>query len=313
MTNRFDYKGMNAKAPYFEGWYVKISDEKQDFTLSLIPGVALFSENECFVQYNLYHKGKTMSGKITFPVQDFDVIEEPYTILMPLFVLSEEGVKAHLTDDTADILIDLTFGEFLPLKQSVYSPSIMGPLEYLNVPCYHDIVSMRHEVRGKVIINDEKINLDKGSGYLEKDRGSSFPSQYVWMQCSGFNESRESSLFLSVAEVPLSVFRAKGAIAVFHDGRTEYRFATYLGTRAEVTMDDDRAGYTVKLTDRTKSLTAEVSLKDAAALIAPTDSGMDHTIKETVKAEVKVTFKEKNKAPLYLTSKHGAAEAVNWI
>ncbi|MDZ7835447.1 MAG: hypothetical protein U5K84_09160 [Alkalibacterium sp.] len=121
MTNRFDYKGMNAKAPYFEGWYVKISDEKQDFTLSLIPGVALFSEDECFVQYNLYHKGKTMSGKITFPVEDFDVIEDPYTILMPLFVLSEEGVKAHLTDETADILIDLTFGEFLPLKQKRFT------------------------------------------------------------------------------------------------------------------------------------------------------------------------------------------------
>ncbi|SFC72726.1 Tocopherol cyclase [Alkalibacterium subtropicum] len=312
MTNRFDFKGVNAQAPYFEGWYVKTTDAEQDFSLALIPGMALFSEKECFVQYNLYYKGKSVSGKITYPVEEFTIVSEPYSVLMPLFVLSEKGVKAHLKDEENDLLIDLNFGDFLPLRQSLFSPSIMGPLEYIRVPCSHDIVSMRHEVRGTVTVNGEKITLDKGTGYMEKDRGSTFPDRYIWAQSNSFIEDEESALSLAVADIDFNVFDLTGAIAVFHDGIKEHRFASYQGTLCKVTMDENLEGYTVYLKDYSKSLKVKVSLQHSHELIAPMSEGMDYPIKETMKAEIRVTFQEKNKQPVYLTSKNGAAEAVNW-
>lgn len=312
MTNRFDFQGTQAKAPYFEGWYVKCSDVEQDFTLALIPGLAKFTTEECFVQYNLFYKGKTLSGKITFPIDDFDVVQEPYSILMPRFVLSEKGVKAHLKDEENDLLIGLDFGDILPLKQDMYAPSIMGPLEYIKVPCYHDVVSMRHQVTGTVVINGETLKINSGRGYLEKDRGSTFPSRYVWTQCNQFKEDDSSSLFLAVADIDFKVMNLTGAIAVYHDGVKEHRFATYLGTKTKVHVDDDQLGYTVTLKDRSKTLIAEVSLINSNELIAPMNDEMDYAIKETVKATVAVTFKEKGKPSSVLTSDHGAAEGVNW-
>lgn len=313
MMNRFDFQGIKAKAPYFEGWYVKTTDVDQDFTLALIPGMALFQDKECFVQYNLFHKGKTMSGKITFSADDFTVVPEPYSILMPGFVLSEKGVKAHLEDEENDLLVDLTFGEFLPLKQDVYSPSIMGPFEYIKMPCSHDVVSMRHRVSGTIVINGEKVIIESNHGYIEKDRGSTFPSQYVWAQSNSFKEDPAVSFFLSVADIDLQILNFTGTIAVYHDGIKEHRFATYLGARAEVKVDADQQGYMVTLKDTSKSLTAVVSLRNSDELIAPMNEGMDYAIKETVKADISLTFQEKNKKPVYLTSVSGAAEGVNWV
>lgn len=313
MTNRFKFQGMKQSAPYFEGWYVKSTDAKQDFTLALIPGIAKFSSDECFVQYNLFYKGKTLSGKITFPIDSFDVVDEPYSILMPKFVLSEAGLRAHLTDEELDLLVDLNFGAFLPLNQDIYSPSIMGPLEYIKMPCSHDIVSMKHTVAGTVIVNGEKISIEQGIGYIEKDRGSTFPSKYVWSHANDFKENDESSLFLSVAEINFNVINLTGSIAVFHDGMEEHRFATYLGSKLEISVDEDNLGYTVKFTNRKKMLLVTVSLDNATELIAPMDKKMDYVIKETVKATITLTFKEKNKDAVYLTSENGAAENVNWI
>ena len=312
MTDRFAFKGTGVQAPYFEGWYVKITDAQKDFSLALIPGLALFSEKECFVQYNLYYKGKSVSGKITYPVDTFAIVDDPYSVLMPLFVLSEKGVKAHLEDEENDLLIDLEFGEFLPLEQSRYSPSIMGPLEYIKVPCSHDVVSLSHSVTGKVIANGEKITIDAGRGYMEKDRGSTFPDRYIWAQSNDFIENEQSSLFIAVADIDFTIVELTGAIAVYHDGDREHRFATYYGTRSKVVMDEDQQGYTVKLTDVNKSLEVKVRLENSHELIAPMNAGMDYPIKETVKAAISVTFKEKNSQPVYLTTQNGAAEAVNW-
>ncbi|GEK89971.1 tocopherol cyclase family protein [Alkalibacterium putridalgicola] len=312
MTNRFDFKGVNAKAPYFEGWYVKTTDAAQDFSLALIPGMARFSETECFVQYNLFYKGKSLSGKITFPIDDFIVVSEPYSILMPLFVLSEKGVKAHIKDEENDILIDLTFGKLLPLKQDLYSPSIMGPFEYIKMPCSHDVISMNHAVSGTVIINGEKIDLTAGDGYMEKDRGSTFPSKYVWAQSNSFEEDRDSSFFISIADIGLKFIQFTGAIGVFHDGIKEHRFATYSGTKAEVKVSENQQEYTVCLKDSDKKLTAQVSFLVSDELIAPMNDKMDYAIKEAIKAKIILTFQEKNKEPIQLTTENGAAERVNW-
>lgn len=312
MANRFDFKGTRAAAPYFEGWYVKVTDPDKDFTLALIPGVALFGAKECFVQYNLFYKEKSLSGKITFPIEAFTTVNDPYSILMPLFVLSETGVKTHLKDESIDLLVDLSFGTFLPLEQTLYSPSIMGPFEYLKMPCSHDVVSMQHDVKGSVVVNGEKIAINKGKGYIEKDRGSTFPSKYVWAQSNIFKEREDCSVFLSVADIDLNIINFMGTIAVFHDGEKEHRFATYLGAKAEVKVDVDQQNYSVKLKDPRKRLTAQVSLKNSDKLIAPMNHNMDYTIKETVKADISLVFEEKDKEPVYLNTINGAAECVNW-
>lgn len=312
-SNRFNFQGEGKRTNYFEGWYVKCTDLENDLSVALIPGVSHFGESQSFVQYNIHYKGKTYSGMIKFDRDDFEVIPEPYSIIMPKFILSETGVKASLKDEDNHIVLDFSYGPLLPLKQTAYMPSIMGPLEYLKMPCAHDIVSMKHDVRGKMILNGKEITINSGIGYLEKDRGHTFPSNYLWLQSNTFMEDSNASLSLAIATIEKKPLKLKGLIAVFHDGVKEHRFSTYLGSRFDVVLDDDGEGYSVQARGRNKILEVKVGLTNVSELIAPMDQGMDFPIKESVKSFIQMTFKEKGQPEVTLTSEHGAAELVNWI
>lgn len=313
MSNRFIFQGEGKRSNYFEGWYVKCTDTKNDLSLALIPGVSHFSESQSFVQYNIHYKDKAYSGMVRFDRDDFEVIPDPYSIIMPKFVLSEAGVKVSLSDEDNHIVMDLSFGPLLPLRQTVYMPSIMGPLEYLTMPCAHDIVSMRHTVEGKINLNGEKIKVESGIGYMEKDRGSTFPSNYLWLQTNDFPENTQASLSLAIATIDKKPLHLTGLIAVFHDGVKEHRFSTYLGSRFKVEVDEDKKGYVVKVKGINKKLEVRVNLLNEKELIAPMDSEMDFPIKESIKSSLSMTFKEKGKPEVTLSSEHAAAELVNWI
>lgn len=312
MTDRFDFRGKNKTENYFEGWYIKCTDKHNKLSVALIPGVAHFSKDESFVQYNIVYKGKSYSGKITYGREDFEVIGSPQNIVMPKFIFNEKGVKASLEDGANRFILDLRFGMFLPIKQTLFAPSIMGPLEYLNMPCSHDIISMKHSVKGKVIINGETIGIDNGTGYIEKDRGSTFPSRYVWAHSNGFEENSDASLFLSAAQIDKGPFSTVGSIAVYHDGEKEHRFATYLGSRVNVEVEPDQSAYKVTFSDPFKRLEATVSLSNGSKLIAPMNANMDYPIKETVKSDISMTFIQKREQSIHLYSANGAAEMVNW-
>lgn len=310
--NRFNFQGESVSEQYFEGWYVKTLDSENDLSIALIPGVAHFSQDESFVQYNINYKDQTYSGKITFARNEFEVVGDPQSITLPKFVLNERGVMGSLSDQGNKIVFNLEFGLFTPIKQTAFSPSIMGPFEYLRMPCSHDIISMKHKVKGTVVINGEKVVIESGTGYIEKDRGSTFPSKYVWAQANDFYENKDVSLFLSVARIEKSAMDFIGTIAVFHDGTDEHRFATYLGTRVEVQVDTQKKQYMVILKNPRQKLEATVSLSNESPLIAPMNNEMDYAIKETIKAHIKVTFSNAGEETIKLTTNNGAAELVNW-
>lgn len=311
MSNRFKFQGKDKQKNYFEGWYVKCTDVENDLSVALIPGVSHFSDKQSFVQYNIHHKGQSYSGMLTFGREDFEVVSEPYSIRMPKFVLSEKGVKASLKDEDNQIVLDFSFGNFLSIKQTMYMPSIMGPFEYLVMPCAHDIVSMKHEVKGTLILNGEKIKLSSAVGYIEKDRGHTFPSKYIWLQSNSFVENPKVSLSLAVATIEKSILKFTGLIAVFHDGIKEHRYATYLGSKLEVEIDEGAKGFSVRLKNKSSSLEVKVRITNERELISPMDLAMDFPIKETVKSKVALRFKEKGKKAMTLTSENAAAECLN--
>ena len=77
---------------------------------------------------------------------------------------------------------------------------IMGPFYYIPfMECSHFIVSMSNTVNGAVNINGIKHVFSDGLGYIEGDRGCSFPRRYFWTQCLFDN----NSVMLSIADIPL--------------------------------------------------------------------------------------------------------------
>ena len=105
----------------------------------------------------------------------------------------------------------------------------MGPFRYVPfMECRHSVVSMKHTVNGSININGKAYSFDNAAGYIEGDRGYSFPKRYIWTQCIFEN----GSLMLSVADIPFGLFSFTGIIGIIHVNKKEYRFATYLRAKA---------------------------------------------------------------------------------
>lgn len=182
-------------------------------------------------------------------------------------VFYENGIFLNLHTDTLSATGKLRFDALSPLRYD-----IMGPFRYVPLmECRHSVFSMRHTVNGRLCINGRTYSFTDGTGYIEGDRGRSFPSQYAWTQCS----FEGGSLMLSVAEIPLGGFRFTGVISVIQLGGKEYRLATYLGARV---LKNSRG----EIVLRQGALTLKATLLDTSAysLAAPVDGAMARLIRE---------------------------------
>lgn len=293
-------RGNRGRKNYFEGWYFKFVDEANDLVVILIPGISNFNEKMAFVQYIVHYKSDTWNGFLRYEPEAFE-IGNPFFLKFEHGYISKERAELHL--DFLDVR--LAMGTFTPLKTSLLSPSIMGFFEYLKMPCFHDVISLRHEVNGEVTIKGERIAFS-GKGYIEGDRGQNFPEFYIWAQCNHFKNS-DSSLFLSVADISTKWFKFLGHIAVFyHEGR-EHRFASYLGSKAKVDVSPDKAHAKVSFWNKKHRLDCEIDLKHGNPLIAPMHDRMDFKIKEQVKSDIRIDFDGFTDESAFC-----ASELVNW-
>ena len=111
----------------------------------------------------------------------------------------------------------------LPFAMTLWDPSNLSPF----LQCRHSILSMKHSVTGNICINGVDYSFSNANGYLEGDRGYSFPKEYAWTQCFFAG----GSLVLCVADIPFGLFSFTGIISIIHYHGREYRLATYLGAK----------------------------------------------------------------------------------
>lgn len=294
------FRGNFDKKNYFEGWYFKAVDEVENIIVILIPGISLFKKKFAFLQYIIYHKGESFQGFLEYPLEKF-LIKKPFSLHFPDGFISKHRIALSLKQ----FKIDLQLSDFTPLQTSILNPSIMGFFEYLKMPCYHDIVSLSHKVTGSVQLNHITIPF-QGKGYIEGDRGKSFPDYYLWAQCNHF-ENTNASFFFSVADIRLPFFRFLGHIAVFSIQGKQYRFATYLGSKIFVKVSTDKTEAMVILKSRKHQLSFKLKLNQGNDLIAPMNHSMDFKMKEQVKSDLLLKFDDK-----LFKSHFCAGELVNW-
>jgi len=138
----------------------------------------------------------------------------------------EHGMRLDIRQDGLSILGEIKFGTFTQIKGD-----IMGPFRWLPfMECRHTITSMRHKISGQIKINNKTYNFDDGVGYIEGDRGKSFPTKYFWTQAhldGGIDVSA------SVAIIPYLGVRFTGSICVIIIDGQEHRLATYKGAKVK--------------------------------------------------------------------------------
>ncbi len=251
---------------YFEGWYFK--HQSSTSLLSVIPGISLSrsGNTEAFIQIITPHH----SYYVTFSTEQFHLQRSPFILQIDKNYFTENGILLDIHTDTLSLKGALKYGAFYHI-----SPSIMGPFSKVpGMECKHDIISMQHTVAGHVTLNSSVLDFTDGTGYIESDYGSSFPSQYRWVQCL-HNTNPTISLFSAVATIPLGKTSFTGTINCILCDHQLFRIATYLG--AQIVLNTPSM-----LIIRQKNLILIIQLHHPTGqpLLAPQVGLMRRTVKE---------------------------------
>lgn len=266
----------------FEGWYFK--HQKGGDMIAFIPGRA---ESGAFVQM------VSVDGSRQFDVPDLSAGGGIIRAGSCLF--SRRGCQINLPGVRGKI----AYGALTPLRTD-----IMGPFRFLPMECRHGVISVAHTLRGSVTVDGEPHYFDGGTGYIEKDSGTSFPSSYLWVQCNDFPQP--CSLMVSIAHIPFCGRSFTGCICAIVYGGREYRLATYNGVRIHVAEAEH-----ICLSQGKLLLEIDVKPSRSGHLLrAPLRGRMSGTVRESTNACLHVRLWERGRLVLNQHSGHAAYEFV---
>lgn len=297
-----NFSGYDKRKSYFEGWYLK--HQKEDEAISFIPSFHIDKMGRRTVSIQVI----TKEGSYHFPfaVSQFSASRRHFCVKIENNVFSEKGISVNLKKDDFSVSGTLHYSPFQTLDTD-----IMGPFRYVPfMQCRHGVLSMTHALRGILKINGKKYDFSGGTGYVEKDFGTSFPISYVWTQCSDWNGNQDSSLMISTAHIPFGPVSFKGCIcAVWYQGK-EYRLATYCGARIVKGTKDS-----VEIRQGRYCLTAEKKKipnqkEEGKELLAPKSGSMERVIKENIACRVHYCLRKGKKVIFDFTSENASYEAV---
>lgn len=230
---------------YFKGWYFKCCSSRNN--IAFIPA---FHRKDNIETASL--QVITDNEAFRIPFDSLQYHENPLAVKIGKNLFSEKGIRLNIKDHRITAAGELRFSRIFPI-----SYDIMGPFRFVPfMECRHSVYSMAHRIDGEITVNGQQYIFRGGKGYIEGDRGSSFPEKYIWTQCHFTN----GSLMLSVAEIPLFGARFNGIIGVVVINGKEYRIATYLGavvSRAEedfVSVKQGNYRLTAKLLEKIPAL-----------------------------------------------------------
>jgi len=215
---------------------------------------------------------------ISFPKEALKIINrrEPH-IVLGNSIFSSKGITLDICTEDLKAYGNLSFG---PLKRP--SRDIMGPFKFVPLmECRHSVFSMAHEVHGELTLNGSKMIFESGIGYIEGDRGYSFPKRYLWTHCS----NKDASLMLSIADIPFLGGTFTGIISLILFRGHEYRLATYLGAKT-VFIQDGHA----EIRQGDLILTVHLLEGKNQLLAAPVQGSMTRHIRESLACRVNYRF-----------------------
>jgi tocopherol cyclase len=281
-----NYQDGRKALGYFEGWYFKIVGEGGAHPMALIAGVAMpkDAEHYAFVQFN---EAGGRTGYREYAIDEFSFDPARFDLRFGPNRFTETDMRVALDTDTGSVTGEMTFGAWSRWPVRPLSPGIMGWYRFVPfMECYHGILSMDHTLSGTLSVDGRRIAFDGGRGYAEKDWGRSFPRDWVWVQCNGF-EREGVSLVLSVARIPWLGSSFVGVIAgLLVDGEL-YRFATYTGARLD-RLHEREDGVDVSISDRRHTLTVAARGTRPGTLRSPVLGRMSGTTAEAIDGSVHV-------------------------
>lgn len=296
LKNPILFQGNIHKKNYFEGWYYKMVSADGNCSVALIPGISLNKQHShAFIQFFVtYHDADLKTIYVEFDKSSFIASEFPFALNIQNNTFTENGVDISILHKDVNIQGKVNFSNNTKIETSLLSPSIMGYFSFFTfMECYHGIVSMSHELDGKLTIDGKLINFSGGKGYIEKDWGKSFPREYVWMQSNHFKNSGTSFMF-SEAVIPFKIFHFNGLIVNLIVNEIEYRFATYNGSRVVAKVIKSNS-VSYEIVKGSLKLCLEAHNDKTISLASPKNGAMVQSIKEGLSGKIRLQLFDNNK------------------
>lgn len=299
-------KYLKENKDYFEGWYFKITNV--NYSISFIPGINIDAkEKKAFIQVIT----KDSSYFVNYNINDFKYSYNPFYIQIGNSIFSKEKINVDIVENSKNLKItgNINYYDSKNINIDFLNPNIMGPFSYIpNMECNHAILSMKNKTSGVIHINNIEMNFNKGTGYIEKDWGYSFPKAYIWCQGNDFKEAN-ASFMVSIANIPFKFFSFQGIICVLIINGKEYKFTTYNNAKLiKYNVYNNSIDITLKKGNYLLNIKSEYSSENK--LLAPVKGKMAKDIFESITSLVHVTLLNGKNIIFENTSKNCGLEIV---
>lgn len=303
ITNTTIFQGNKKKKNYFEGWYFKMVANDGSSIISIIPGISISSDGKnqhAFIQ--IINGITAQTNYFSFPIEEFSFSKKEFAIKIADNYFSKDSIIINLKDDNSSISGKIVMTNQVDYKSDrLINTGIMGPYRFVPfMECYHGVVSLTHNLRGKLTINNEVYEFNDGQGYIEKDWGSSMPSAWIWMQSNNFID-KNSSFMLSIANIPWLGKSFPGFLGFFYHNNKIYHFATYNSAKMHVEVADS-SHLRIKIENRKNIFAINTTSNSTGILKAPVQGAMDRRIPESIDAKIKITMMDKKGNIIFMDS-----------
>jgi tocopherol cyclase len=291
------FQGSLKKKNYFEGWYFKLLTKDPSHTYSIIPGVSLVENDpHAFIQIMDGYSGYTDYAR--YSLDQFIWQTGNLYIKIGESVFTDNGMMLDIKTESTTLNGRIDFLNIVRYPGSIFSPGIMGWYSFVPfMECKHGIVSVNHDLSGKMSVNGNLLDLDGGKGYIEKDWGTSFPEAWIWIQCNNFDE-HDVSFMLSIAKIPWLGRFFIGLISFLYFDNKYYMFSTYnRSTFSDVRNNKEKLEITLK--NNSHKLKVSVVKNSFCDLVAPVQGEMSRRIKESIDSELQIQLFNKGGEALY--------------
>jgi hypothetical protein len=306
------FQGNLKKNNYFEGWYFKHVSGDLNHVWSFIPGISLNKNDpHAFIQVIDGIAGKT--EYVTYPLDQFTWDKNRLHLNLGNSVFTERYIDLDIKTDTLNISGRLEYDNMVKYPWSLVSPGIMGWYSFVPfMECKHGIVSVIHDLKGSIRIDEREIGFTGGKGYIEKDWGTSFPEVWIWIHANSFKE-QNTSFHFSVAKIPWIRKFFVGFIAFLYYNKKFYLFSTH--NKSSLSAISHTAGsISFSLKNHDSLLKVSVTKNTFGELLAPESGNMSRRIKESIDSEIQLELFDKHNNLIYSDSgKRAGLEVIEEI
>ena len=265
-----------SKNNSFLGWYYRLQTGTD--TIAFIAAKHTHKKSTtCSVQVIT----DTLVKSVDFGPADWQRLGKAPNVRIKDNLFTDREITVSLSDKAFSLGGTVRLYDAKPIAYDIMGPFTAVPF----LQCRHSVISMEYRLEGTLTLNGRVIDFTGGKGYIEGDRGTSFPKDYAWTQT--FFEG--GSLMLSVGAIPMGPLSFTGIIGVIMRDGKEIRLATYLGAKAL-----KKSGGEVIIRQGAYTFSARLIRKNALPLKAPDNGLMSRTIHEsaTCQAAYRLTKKD---------------------